>query len=303
MIAYNTNVEVVLMNKDKVTCAVCGNDFRIITESHLKKHGMTFAEYKLKYPNIETTPDEVREILSQHPFHKKISGANSPQWKGGMVDVICEICGKNIKVRPCEKYTRRFCSRKCMGIHQSKNCVGDNAYRWIKNKPTVFCMNCNKPFEVMPHTAKTRIFCSNKCAHEYFIGDKNPNYGNNYSDETRKIQSDIAKERFKNKSNHPRWNGGVSYEPYCTKFDEKFKESIRYKFNRICFICGISEKENGRRLDVHHVNYDKKCLCDDLKCEFVPLCISCHSKTNSKRTYWEKHIIDKLSKTGLILIE
>lgn len=95
--------------------------------------------------------------------------------------------------------------------------------------------------------------------------------------------------------NHPQWKGGISFEPYCPKFNEAFKESIREKFNRTCFLCPTTEAENGRKLSVHHINYNKDCLCDDSDCEFVPLCAKCHSKTNHNRTYWENLIMDKLA--------
>lgn len=89
------------------------------------------------------------------------------------------------------------------------------------------------------------------------------------------------------------WKGGVSFEPYCPKFNNTFKEKIRDKFNRKCFLCGIPE--NGRRLSVHHVKYNKNCGCDnDLKCDYVPLCASCHGKTNHNRSKWEKLISHKL---------
>jgi hypothetical protein len=33
---------------------------------------------------------------------------------------------------------------------------------------------------------------------------------------------------------------------------------------------------------------------DNLKCEFIPLCHSCHSTTNSNREYWEEICMNKL---------
>ena len=85
---------------------------------------------------------------------------------------------------------------------------------------------------------------------------------------------------------------GISYLPYCSLFNGKFKEKIRNEFGRQCFICGKSEDQNDRRLDVHHVNYDKNCLCDDSECYFVPLCNTCHLKTNANRWFWEKLLTD-----------
>lgn len=41
-------------------------------------------------------------------------------------------------------------------------------------------------------------------------GKNNPNYGNHYSQETKKILSNLAKQRFKNKENHPRYGAELS---------------------------------------------------------------------------------------------
>ena len=118
-------------------------------------------------------------------------------------------------------------------------------------------------------------------------GDKNPFYGKHHSEESkRKISESHKGEKSYN------WKGGISYLPYCLKFNEEFKEKIRSKFNNECFICGKSERKNGKKLSVHHVSYNKDCLCDGSKCYFVPLCISCHLKTNFNRKFWEKLLTD-----------
>ena len=88
--------------------------------------------------------------------------------------------------------------------------------------------------------------------------------------------------------NSSNWKGGISFLPYCTKFNKKFKDKIRNEFNRECFICGITEKISERKLSIHHVNYNKDCLCNDLKCYFIPLCCSCHARTSFNRVFWEK---------------
>jgi len=83
----------------------------------------------------------------------------------------------------------------------------------------------------------------------------------------------------------PNWHGGISFEPYCYKFNEDLKENIRKKFNRKCFICGKSEEDNLVRLSVHHVDYNKGQGCG-YSWSLIPLCSSCHSKTNYNRYYW-----------------
>jgi len=121
---------------------------------------------------------------------------------------------------------------------------------------------------------------------------KKPMLGFKHSTESKKIMSESK--TGKTGENSSNWRGGISFEPYCPKFNNEFKELIRNKFNRLCFLCGKTETENGRKLSVHHVNYDKSCLCADYKCEFVPLCSRCHLKTNGDRDQWEQTILKKL---------
>jgi hypothetical protein len=100
--------------------------------------------------------------------------------------------------------------------------------------------------------------------------------------------------------NNPNWQEGISFGEYCEKFNAKFKESIREKFGRKCFMCSTTEEDNGRKLCVHHVSYDKECMCNGVECEFVPLCMRCHAKTGYDKESWERLIINVLSYEGWI---
>lgn len=133
------------------------------------------------------------------------------------------------------------------------------------------------------HTEETKK--KMRLNHADVSGENHPNYGKCLPEETRK-KLRLNHANFSGENN-PSWKGGISYLPYCYKFNNRFKEKIRDKFNRKCFICGRAEKENGRKLNVHHVNYNKDCLCDDSKCYFVPLCNACHARTNQNREFWE----------------
>lgn len=91
------------------------------------------------------------------------------------------------------------------------------------------------------------------------------------------------------------WYGNVRYydgPQYCEKFNKEFKERVRAYWNYQCFECGTPQ--NGRLLGVHHVHYDKKMCCNGSPQDVVPLCASCHSKTNKNRDYWEDHFTELL---------
>ena len=92
---------------------------------------------------------------------------------------------------------------------------------------------------------------------------------------------------------NPAWKGGISFEPYCPKFNNEFKERVREFFGNRCVECGIPG--NGEKLSVHHVTYDKKVCCNDTKPMFVCLCRACHTKTNRNREYWRAHFTEMIN--------
>lgn len=93
------------------------------------------------------------------------------------------------------------------------------------------------------------------------------------------------------------WIDGRSFLPYCKKFNEGLKEQIRNRDNRTCQCCG--DKENGSKLHVHHIHYDKLNCYPDL----ISLCMVCHNKTQTNRDYWETFFINLLKERGLIFDE
>lgn len=90
---------------------------------------------------------------------------------------------------------------------------------------------------------------------------------------------------------HPNWKGGKSFEPYAIEFNNQLKELIRQRDNYQCQRCGCSERENMRKLAVHHIDYDKKnCLPSNL----FSLCCGCNSLVNENRGYWEQCFKEKM---------
>jgi len=58
----------------RVTCCVCGKDFKAITNSHLRKHDMTVVEYVSMYPDSPIVSDEVSKKLSDNAIKTHAMG-------------------------------------------------------------------------------------------------------------------------------------------------------------------------------------------------------------------------------------
>lgn len=101
---------------------------------------------------------------------------------------------------------------------------------------------------------------------------------------------------------HPNWEGGISFEPYCHKFNEALKEKVRNAFNRSCLMCGITESElmhnmiaadkRPCKLHIHHIGAEKQQGCNGITFQLVPLCPSCHMTLHWKPEL-EKILIKK----------
>ncbi len=95
--------------------------------------------------------------------------------------------------------------------------------------------------------------------------------------------------------NHHNWQGGISFEPYCPKFNKILKDAVRNRDNRTCQLC--NSKENGQRLSVHHIHYDKENCYPDL----IGLCRNCNAKVNFNHEYYEQLFMNKLNEKGLLV--
>ena len=182
----------------------------------------------------------------------------------------CKICFKPFKVY-ISNISRKYCSRNCY----TKSLIGKPT--WNKDKKTgelnCKCKVCNKEFHLKPFAIKRGrgVYCSKKCFHfdrkTFMLGEGNHQYDKHWG----------AGE------GNPNWRGGLSFIRYPLGWNKTFKEQIRNRDGYKCKICGKPEIENNKRLDIHHINYDKKDLNID---NLISLCMSCHRKTNFNRDYW-----------------
>lgn len=107
----------------------------------------------------------------------------------------------------------------------------------------------------------------------------NQDYRKKYSEEYRKTAKGKAAvnkaiEKYEAKTGY---GGG---------WNRVLKNKIRKRDNYSCQECGYTEKELGRKLDIHHIDYDKKNNSED---NLISLCKSCHVQTNFSREDWTKY--------------
>ena len=134
-----------------------------------------------------------------------------------------------------------------------------------KNRIIKICLECKKEFETIPCKKETHKYCSSKCrclAMGKLIGGKL----------------------------HYNWQGGISFEPYGLEFNKKLKEQIRKRDGYICQECKFPQRRLKRKLDIHHIDYNKK---NNNPENLISLCSSCHIQTNFKREDWNLYFKEK----------
>jgi len=175
------------------------------------------------------------------------------------LDYWCKDCVKKYNKSYCEK-VEKYCinCNKRLSRLSSIRCRKCNYKNRIKPKKLKYCVDCLK---IISKNAKRCNSCSSKIK---TCGIKNGRYIN-----------------------------GQSKDPYTLAFNDSLKESIRQRDNHICQNpeCNCTQKQNGQKLDVHHIDYDKQNIKEN---NLISLCRSCHCKTNSNRDYWYAYFTYKM---------
>jgi hypothetical protein len=214
-------------------------------------------------------------------------------------------CGQEIKIKPYHfkngtpKYICGHNKTKSIYFipNQQKKTTLNNWVTEEQNKHICQC-GCGTVIKILPIHYKNGVPKCISGHHNKIIG-KSPHFGctgkrsHMYG---RKLSEDTKRKMSLSRQgkNHPMWNGGSSFVPYCHKFNRKLKEQTRERFGRKCVVCNKSESENGKKLSVHHVTYEKMDGCNGNDFKLVPLCASCHAKTNFRRGNWEHSFNDIL---------
>lgn len=110
------------------------------------------------------------------------------------------------------------------------------------------------------------------------FGEDNPMFGKTVSDAEKKRRSEAVK-----MDKNPSWKGGITFEEYGIEFNDELRERIRERDGHVCRMPGCGIGENGKKHDVHHIDYDKK---NNSENNLLTLCLPHHRKTNFNRAKW-----------------
>jgi len=152
---------------------------------------------------------------------------------------------------------------------------------------------------------KSKEMWQNKDSREKLLKCPQRKKGRQFSEKhCQKISDSLKGHQPKNSfgwkgEDHPNWQGGISFELYGTKFNEKLREQIRKRDNYHCQECFRHQDELFKntkagikpyRLFVHHIDYDKQ---NNDQSNLVSLCMNCHMQTNFNRENWTEYYQNK----------
>lgn len=147
----------------------------------------------------------------------------------GKVKVECSNCGKDVYKFPSEiRCENNYCNRECFKQHKL-------------NRLTVPCDNCGKDFtkRASSFNYKTR-FCSNSCKYEYasktYVGENSGMYGKKHTPETKKLLSDIVKNKGLKGEKSPLYERYPVECNHCGKTIYKIKYLIERSENQFCSV-------------------------------------------------------------------
>lgn len=237
------------------------------------------------------------------------------------IDIPCHHCGA-VLIRPVWRFKNtklHFCNRKCRGAWL-KTQTGPNAYAYKGTNVQVNCSQCGKEVIRDPSHVKRNehFFCGQNCWNKWrsvhMRDEGNPNFS------TPAIETSCAfcgkairrkpwrigtvkrtrhfcckehraawhKEHFVGE-NSPTWKGG-SIRYYGPNWNEQ-KRAARKRDGYKCKACGVSQKKNGKALDVHHIvpfrsfgyvpGENENYLDANVLTNLVALCRNCHMKAEA----------------------
>ena len=234
------------------------HDMRLLrAREHAKGHPRPSQWEKVTYePRTCTFCDKVFvPKRKDHVSCGKRNKAHRPNEKVSTVKAVCSLCGKQFDMqtgqynRNLHEGRKMYCSRQCMG-------------KGFMDRIILKCSECGKEFQ----RARSGVDANGK---HYFC-----------SKACQAVNLDYI---LRGEDHHYYINGDT-----CSKRGNGWKRTrkqVRERDGYTCQICGVSEFELGKALDVHHIkpyrlfdSYEEANKFDNL----IALCPSCHHREELK---------------------
>lgn len=195
----------------------------------------------------------------------------------------CAFCGRDFLTWHPNSSTskpHKYCSKKCYLEFTKANPSHNPA--WLGGPIRKICLICGKEYFVPRHRDRDTKHCSRAC-HNLAIGKSRIG----------KPLPENIKEKISG-PNSPHWRGGTSKSPWPFEFGVELKRKIRDRDGNKCRICNREYGyRDGRKLAVHHINWDKS---DCRPKNLISICASCHSKMKHVLLLWGEQFPNQLNK-------
>lgn len=301
--------------KETVECLECGREFKAITNTHLKSHGMTLDQYRSKYPDAYLLAEKVYDnvLKAQRKGADALRGLErSDEVKAKISRTVSKtVCdpkwGKEQSDRMYQHYKDHPETIERMKGPRPCLCGDNNPAKRpeVRKKISDAAIGKENPAK-RPEVRKKISDSVNKLYEdpEYkarFQGENNPMFGRTGVDNPNYGREVTFEERIRQSCvmrgiSIADFDGFASESKYCDKWNEKIRQTVRDLYGNCDFMSGIPDyicnilKGKVYRLDVHHVDGNKMQGCDEHNWKLVPLSRRNHIRTNMNRSFWDRII-------------
>ncbi len=273
-----------LKDEDYVVCQICKKPFIKITNTHIETHGISKAEYQLKYPNAKR---QSKKYTENH--HKNIRNKTYEEIYGEKraVDIKKKRSDKLTQYK-LEERTCKICKKIFIEKENSKKvcCSKKCGFENMRvEKVEEVCLSCGSVF--YKYETNNQKFCSAQCNSKYISEF-------NIVSACKMCGKEIKIKHLYN--NHEHFCGTTCKKQYSVinrKKDYRNKAYIAY--GKICSRCN-----SVKNLLVHHKDSNR--LNNNIE-NLEVLCRKCHSKlTREINKTTTQFIGQKNIETGMIEI-
>lgn len=280
-----------LVQNDKLCCQICGLDFTEITNTHLKRHGISLEDYKINYGIVSLKKGKTwtDRFGVKRSIQIKEKAREAKDNKIFSKDLLEELYWRQEK--PLSKIAEEFSVSIGLVLNAMKRFnVPRRNYIEASSGSLNGMFGKHHSDSTVKLIRKTKIGRPNPYAkgNKHFLGRE-------HTQEWKKNMSEKTEQLWKNREfrekhtgeNHPCWMGGIS--PYPSIF-RILRKSILERDRHTCQLCS-----SDNDLCPHHIDYDTR---NNRSRNLITLCNKCNVKVNFNREYWKQYFSNIMENRG-----